>query len=103
MELHIEDRAAMFTKAFIELALCFSDVLFCTFLHSIRYIKFLDLQLSEAVICRSSLVAEKVYLSWPCCRNGQVRQRGCLHLEMPDGGLRGIMQSLKVLLTSGYL
>jgi len=30
--------------------------------------------------------AENVYLSWPCCRNGQVRQRGCLHLEMAAGG-----------------
>ena len=70
------------------------------FLHSIRYIKFLELQLRESVICRSSLVAEKVYLSWPCCRNGQVRQRGCLHLEMPDGGFCGVIRSRKVLLTS---
>ena len=70
------------------------------FLHSIRFIKFLDLQLRESVIRRSSLVAEKVYLSWPCCRNGQVRQRGCLHLEMPDGGLGGVIRSRKVLLTS---
>ena len=52
------------------------------FLHSIRYIKFLDLQLRESVISRSSLVAEKVYLSWPCCRNGQVRQHGCLHFQL---------------------
>ena len=70
------------------------------FLHSIRYIKFLDLQLRESVIRRSSLVVEKVYLSWRCCRNGQVRQRGCLHLEMPDGGLGGAIWSRKVLLTS---
>ena len=70
------------------------------FLHSIRYIKFLDLQLRESEICRSSLVAEKLYLSWPCCRNGQVRQRGCLHLEMPDGGFCGVIRSRKVLLTS---
>ena len=44
------------------------------FLHSIRYFKFSDLQLKESLICRSSLVVEKVYLSWPCCRNRQVRQ-----------------------------
>ena len=69
------------------------------FSHSIRYIKCLDLQLRESVICRSSLVVEKVYLSWPCCRKGQVRQRGCLHLEMPDG-FCGVIRSRKVLLTS---
>ena len=56
------------------------------FLHSIRYIKFLDLQLRESVIRRSSLVAEKEYLS--------------VHLEMPDGGLGGVIRSRKVLLTS---
>ena len=57
------------------------------FLHSIRYMRFLEWQNMESVIFLASLVVKKVQFVLASCRKEQVRQRGWLHFSFNSCGL----------------
>ena len=64
---------SVFRKTFTKRAFCFTYVLFLTLLHSIIYVKLVELQVIWCLICLVSPVLVKVYDVFPFSMNGQVR------------------------------